>query len=142
MGGCSIGFPDLISFICLFSTSLYSVINPALQYVSVGIEKYGIEEVRRIYHNSQFLKNLISNIEMTIFKSDLNTFIKNKTGDERAVVVDKDTTGLEVSKPAKVEEKLGKDLIEEEEGSGCSDILVFGLVLLLVIYTVYFKIKN
>ena len=40
----------------------------ALQY---AIEKYGIEEVRRIYHNSQFLKNLISNIEMTIFKSDL-----------------------------------------------------------------------
>ena len=35
------------------------------------IEKYGIEEVRRIYINSEFLKNLISNIEMTIFKSDL-----------------------------------------------------------------------
>ena len=40
----------------------------ALQH---AIEKYGIEEVRRVYHNSQFLKNLISNIEMTIFKSDL-----------------------------------------------------------------------
>ncbi len=40
----------------------------ALQHV---IEKYGIEEVRRIYNNSEFLKNLISNIEMTIFKSDL-----------------------------------------------------------------------
>jgi phosphoenolpyruvate carboxylase len=40
----------------------------ALQY---AIEKYGIEEVRRIYNNSEFLKNLISNIEMTIFKSDL-----------------------------------------------------------------------
>jgi phosphoenolpyruvate carboxylase len=40
----------------------------ALQY---AIEKYGIEEVRRIYKNSEFLKNLISNIEMTIFKSDL-----------------------------------------------------------------------
>ena len=48
MGGCSIGFPDLISFICLFSTSLYSVINPALQYVSVGIEKYGIENATLI----------------------------------------------------------------------------------------------
>ena len=83
-----------------------------------------------------------SNPSSPSFESDLNTFIKNKTGDERAVVVDKDTTGLEVNKPAKVEEKLGKDLVEEEEGSGCSDILVFGLVLLLVIYTVYFKIKN
>jgi len=40
----------------------------ALQHV---IEKYGIKEVRRIYNNSEFLKNLISNIEMTIFKSDL-----------------------------------------------------------------------
>jgi phosphoenolpyruvate carboxylase len=40
----------------------------ALQH---AIERYGIEEVRHIYHNSQFLKNLISNIEMTIFKSDL-----------------------------------------------------------------------
>jgi phosphoenolpyruvate carboxylase len=40
----------------------------ALQH---AIERYGIEEVRHIYDNSQFLKNLISNIEMTIFKSDL-----------------------------------------------------------------------
>ena len=75
------------------------------------------------------------------FNSDLNTFIEQKAGDDRAVVVDKDTSGLEVNKPAKVEETLGKDL-QEEEGSGCNDILVFGLVLLFVIYTVYFKIKN
>src|SRR5210317_490465 len=40
----------------------------ALQY---AIDEYGIKEVRRIYNNSEFLKNLISNIEMTIFKSDL-----------------------------------------------------------------------
>jgi phosphoenolpyruvate carboxylase len=40
----------------------------ALQY---AIDEYGIEEVRRIYNNSEFLKNLLSNIEMTIFKSDL-----------------------------------------------------------------------
>ena len=45
MGGCGIGFPDLISFLTLYSTSLYSPIVPALQYVSLGIEKYGIENV-------------------------------------------------------------------------------------------------
>jgi hypothetical protein len=73
------------------------------------------------------------------FESDLNSLIEKKE-DDRAVVVNEDTTGLEVNKPAKVEQKMGKDL--EEEGSGCDDTLIFGLVLLLVIYTVYFKIKN
>ena len=35
------------------------------------IEKYGINYVRKIYKNSDFLQNLISNIEMTLSKSDL-----------------------------------------------------------------------
>ncbi len=35
------------------------------------IKKYGISKVRRIYNTSDFFKNLISNIEMTVFKSDL-----------------------------------------------------------------------
>ena len=35
------------------------------------IKKYGIKKVRRIYETSNFFKNLISNIEMTVFKSDL-----------------------------------------------------------------------
>lgn len=35
------------------------------------INKYGIEEIRRIYKNSEFLQNVISNVEMTVFKSDL-----------------------------------------------------------------------
>ena len=35
------------------------------------IKKYGIHKVRRIYETSNFFKNLISNIEMTVFKSDL-----------------------------------------------------------------------
>ncbi len=35
------------------------------------IQKYGINKVRRIYKTSDFFKNLISNIEMTVFKSDL-----------------------------------------------------------------------
>lgn len=74
------------------------------------------------------------------FESDLNSLIEKKADDDRAVVVNKDTTELEVNKPAEVEQKMGKDL--EEEGSGCDDTLIFGLVLLLVIYTVYFKIKN
>ena len=35
------------------------------------IQEYGISKVRRIYKTSDFFKNLISNIEMTVFKSDL-----------------------------------------------------------------------
>ena len=35
------------------------------------IKNYGISKVRRIYNTSDFFKNLISNIEMTVFKSDL-----------------------------------------------------------------------
>ena len=35
------------------------------------IRKYGIQKVRRIYETSNFFQNLISNIEMTVFKSDL-----------------------------------------------------------------------
>ena len=40
----------------------------ALNYM---IEKYGINYVRKIYKNSNFMQNLISNIEMTLSKSDL-----------------------------------------------------------------------
>ena len=35
------------------------------------IQKYGINHVRKIYQNSEFMQNLISNIEMTLAKSDL-----------------------------------------------------------------------
>ena len=35
------------------------------------IEKYGINYVRKIYKNSDFMQNLISNVEMTLSKSDL-----------------------------------------------------------------------
>ena len=35
------------------------------------IKKYGIVKIRRIYETSEFFKNLISNIEMTVSKSDL-----------------------------------------------------------------------
>jgi phosphoenolpyruvate carboxylase len=35
------------------------------------IQKYGINHVRKIYKNSEFMQNLISNIEMTLAKSDL-----------------------------------------------------------------------
>ena len=48
MGGCGFEFPYVIAFINLFSTSLYSAIVPALQYVTLGIEKYGIENVTLI----------------------------------------------------------------------------------------------
>jgi hypothetical protein len=93
--------------------------------------------------NSAMDTTLNKDPSSTTFESDLNKLIQEKTGDERAVVVDGDASGIEVNKPAKVEQTLGKDLKkDEEEGSGCSDTLVFGLVLLLVVYTVYFKIKN
>ena len=35
------------------------------------VKKHGIKKVRRIYQTSDFFKNLISNIEMTVSKSDL-----------------------------------------------------------------------
>ena len=35
------------------------------------IKKYGIKHVKKIYKNSDFMQNLISNIEMTLAKSDL-----------------------------------------------------------------------
>ena len=40
----------------------------ALNYM---IKKYGINHVRKIYNDSDFMQNLISNIEMTLSKSDL-----------------------------------------------------------------------
>ena len=40
----------------------------ALNYM---IKKYGINYVRKIYNDSDFMQNLISNIEMTLSKSDL-----------------------------------------------------------------------
>ena len=40
----------------------------ALNYM---IKKYGIKHVRKIYNDSDFMQNLISNIEMTLSKSDL-----------------------------------------------------------------------
>ena len=38
---CTIGFPDLISFICLFSVGLCAVILPTLQYISIGTDEFG-----------------------------------------------------------------------------------------------------
>ena len=73
------------------------------------------------------------------FDSDLNSFIEKKASSDRAVVVNKDTSGLEVNKPADV--KVTVDGKEQEEGSGCNDILIFALVLVLVIYIVYYQIN-
>ena len=36
------------------------------------INKFGINQVRKIYNSSSFLQNLLSNIEMTLAKTDLN----------------------------------------------------------------------
>tara|TARA_Y100000996_G_scaffold92793_1_gene65577 strand:- start:2679 stop:5156 length:2478 start_codon:yes stop_codon:yes gene_type:complete len=49
------------------------------------IKKYGIQKVRRIYETSNFFKNLISNIEMTVFKSDLKIsklYVDELTGEK------------------------------------------------------------
>jgi hypothetical protein len=75
------------------------------------------------------------------FDSDLNSFIQKKAGSDRAVIVDKDTTGLQVNKPAEVTTTIGGEE-QNDDGSGCNDLFIFGLILLLVIYTVYFQIEN
>lgn len=48
MAGCALGFPDVISFLCLFSTGVYGVLVPVLTYVTLGIERYGAENVSLI----------------------------------------------------------------------------------------------
>ena len=72
------------------------------------------------------------------FDSDIDALIKNKS-DGRAVVVDKDTSDLDVNKEADVEQRIGG---EEDEGNGCNDVLLFGLVLLMIIYIVYYQINE
>ena len=42
---CVVGLPDLISFLSIFATALYTLIVPALMYVCLGIEKYGVDNV-------------------------------------------------------------------------------------------------
>ena len=72
------------------------------------------------------------------FNSDIDTLIKKKS-DDRAVIVNEDTKDLKVNKEADVKQIIGG---EEEEGNGCNDILLFGLVLLIVIYIVFHQVKQ
>jgi phosphoenolpyruvate carboxylase len=65
------------------------------------IEKYGINYVRKIYKNSDFMQNLISNIEMTLSKSDLK--IAKRYVDE---LLDEDAVKIYIKKIKKVDELL------------------------------------
>ncbi len=83
-------------------------------------------------------------------KADIDTLIKNKSSDradidvlikdksdDRAVIVNEDTEDLDINNRADVDQ-----IIIEEEGNGCNDILLFGLVLLAVIYIVFHQVKQ
>jgi len=72
------------------------------------------------------------------FNSDIDSLIKEKSENDRTVLVNEDTEDLDVDNEAIVEHEVRG----EEEGSGCSDVLLFGLVLLIVIYIVYFQINK
>jgi phosphoenolpyruvate carboxylase len=87
----------------------------ALQH---SIEKYGLEEVRRIYHNSQFLKNLISNIEMTIFKSDLKIsklYVKSLLDKENIIIYENIVHESSLVKSAIKKIKNTNELLSDNE---------------------------
>lgn len=73
------------------------------------------------------------------FESKLDSFIKKKAKSDRAVIVSEDTDGLEVNKEADVEVIVDGEV--QEDASGCNDILMFGLTLIIVIYIVYYQIN-
>ena len=73
------------------------------------------------------------------FNSGIDSLIKEKSENDRTVIVTEDTKDLDIDNEAKVEHEVRG---EEEEGSGCNDVLLFGLVLLIVIYVVYFQINK
>ena len=72
------------------------------------------------------------------FNSGIDSLIKEKSENDRTVIVTEDTKDLDIDNEAKVEHEVRG----EEEGSGCNDILLFGLVLLIIIYIVYFQINK
>ena len=39
----AVGIPDLISFLCVCATTMYNPLIPTMQYYSLGIERYGID---------------------------------------------------------------------------------------------------
>tara|TARA_B100000902_G_scaffold400004_1_gene474456 strand:+ start:91 stop:492 length:402 start_codon:yes stop_codon:yes gene_type:complete len=71
------------------------------------------------------------------FNSGIDSLIKDKSENDRAIIVNEDTKDLDIDNEAIVEHE-----VRGEEGSGCSDVLLFGLVLLIVIYIVYFQINK
>ena len=73
------------------------------------------------------------------FDSDIDSLIEEKSENDRAIIVNEDTDGLDIDNEPVVKQTIGG---EEQEGSGCNDVLLFGLVLLLVIYIVYFQINK
>ena len=87
----------------------------ALQY---AIDEYGIKEVRRIYNNSEFLKNLISNIEMTIFKSDLKIsklYVNSLLDNENIQIYENIVNESRLVKTAVKKIKNSKELLSDNE---------------------------
>lgn len=77
----------------------------------------------------------------TTFEDDINDFAQEKANDDRAYVVSEDDQNVEdvdASQDATVDQTVdGEDQSDEDKGSGCNDILLFGLLLLSIIYIVF-----
>jgi hypothetical protein len=75
------------------------------------------------------------------FEDDINDFAQEKSNDDRAYVVSEDDQNVEdvdASQEATVDQTVdGEDKSDEDKGSGCNDILLFGLLLLSIIYIVF-----
>lgn len=42
---CQVGYPDAISFLCLFSVGLVGIIVPTLQYISIATDEFGANNI-------------------------------------------------------------------------------------------------
>jgi hypothetical protein len=79
------------------------------------------------------------------FEDDVNSYAQEKATDDRAYVVSEDNQEVEdvdASQDATVDQTIDGEDQDEDEGSGCNDILLFGLLLLSVIYIVFIEMNN
>lgn len=78
------------------------------------------------------------------FEDDVNSYAQEKATDDRAYVISEDNQEVEdvdASQDATVDQTIDGEDQDEDEGSGCNDILLFGLLLLSVIYIVFIEMN-